>query len=208
MKRLVALALAASVVSGCYSLSTRYKFALDSVQRSPSRLSFAGELRQAGKSNSSDSFFCEDDAVMIYCIPSQAGMTLSVANKLDHSIKVLWDDSAFVNHRGQSMRVIHEGVRLMDKEKAQVPSIVPMHSTFSDSFGPADSYDYVSFGNNGHWEHEDLFPSFPDDNYVMQEKLSTWKGKPFQTLIAIEINGTKVEYQFGYHIADAMFVRE
>lgn len=84
-------------------------------------------------------------------IPEQIGFEL--ANRSSVAIKIIWDECAFVDQAGRSHRVIHEGVRLLDRDKSVAPSLVPPGASIRDMFYPAS---YVSW-TGSKWDHAPLY---------------------------------------------------
>jgi hypothetical protein len=68
-------------------------------------------------------------------LPEQIGFELT--NRSGRPIIIIWDECAFVDQAGRSHRVIHEGVRLLEKDKALVPTLVPPGAFIRDLFYPA-----------------------------------------------------------------------
>jgi len=66
----------------------------------------------------------EDDMVSFTWYVSKTQFNFRLENKTNHSIKIPWDDIVFIDPAGRSMRVIHSGIRYVDRNNAQAPSVV------------------------------------------------------------------------------------
>ena len=70
-------------------------------------------------------------------------LNFCLTNKSGYSIKLPWDDMAYVDEDGKTMRVIHSGIRLVDRNAAQAPTVIPKNATSDESrhggFGSTDN---------------------------------------------------------------------
>lgn len=125
----------------------------------------------------------------------------SIKNKAPGSIKILWDDMAFVGLNSESHRVIHKGVKYSEKEKEQAPSIIARNAELHDLVIPADK---IYFQKS--WEKWSAYP-FVDDFLYSPEDESTKhpNGKKIQILLPVIINEKRYEYQFVFEIENIRF---
>ncbi len=84
-------------------------------------------------------------------IPEEIGFSL--LNLTDAPMLVHWDESAYVDQSGRSHRVIHLGVRYIDRDKPMVPSIVPPKTRLEDIVYPTSHVLYTSTG----WDRKALY---------------------------------------------------
>ena len=138
----------------------------------------------------------EDDFVSFTWFVSSTQFHFLLRNKTNHSIKIPWDEIAYINPDGQSMRVIHSGIKLIDRNNAQAPSVVAKNSTLDDILIPSDHIYYVS-GQYGGWREEKLF-----ENYSSQEEanMSKYMGKNVSIVFPIIIENVTNEYTFQFEI--------
>lgn len=125
----------------------------------------------------------------------------TIKNNATGSIKVLWDDMAFVDINGESHRVIHKGIKYSEKEKEQAPSIIARNAELHDLIIPADKIYYQKS-----WEKWAAYP-FVDDFFYSPEDESTQhpNGKVIQVLLPVIINEKRYEYQFKFEIENIKF---
>jgi hypothetical protein len=121
---------------------------------------------------------------MIFII-TRTQVGFAAQNKSKTAIKVNWDDIAYVAVSGVAGRVIHSGIRLVDKEKSQAATVIPPGAKITDAIIPADNVTYA-----GGWKEARLF----DGDYM------SYNGKEFGLYFPVEINGTKKEYSFRFKI--------
>jgi len=112
--------------------------------------------------NSKYKFSFEDDMVKILLFAGSRDVTFSLENKTEHSIKIPWDEAAFVDETGRSHRVMHSGVKYTDKEKPQAPSIVVRKGIYEDIISAADYVHWDESGGNtaGRWAEDLTCPRF------------------------------------------------
>ncbi len=142
----------------------------------------------------------EDDLIAIeWYINSDVFFTLE--NKSDYTIKIPWDEIAFVNELGYAMRVLKSDVFVIEKNNMQVPAIVPKYSKVSDRLIPSD-YVVISPFNEDKVKVYQLFPSFRSKAQIQKSGLI---GENFKIYFPLIVNGFINEYIFEFKIEDIYF---
>jgi hypothetical protein len=75
----------------------------------------------------------DDDTLSIAFSPSNQQITFQLQNRSGFPIKLDWDQMAYVDFDGSSHRVIHQGVRLIQRDAPQSPTVVPRIPVFKTS---------------------------------------------------------------------------
>ena len=134
----------------------------------------------------------EDEMVSFVWYVSKSQFNFMLKNKTNHSIRVPWDDIVFINPGGRSMRVIHSGVRFVDRNKEQAPSVVAKNSVLEDVLIPADYIYYVDDGGSGFggWINHDVFHNY--------EQIGASASIVFPVIIENVTN----EYTFRFQVKD------
>lgn len=141
-----------------------------------------------------------DEYITIKFFVARSSVLFALQNNSDAAIRVNWDNISFVMPDGSAKRVIHQGVRFMEKDAPMAPSTVPPGSVLRDSLSPSD-YQYFVRGSGGGWESADLF----DPYMVVKKKFQAprqeidpdkWKGKTFDIFFPIETKGIQKDYTF------------
>ncbi len=132
---------------------------------------------------------CELDKIVIRWDLHLTHLYLNVENNTNSSIKVHWDESAFINTNNETLRIIHKGTKFSNKEKEQVPSIIIKGSKLSDVIIPADYANYSDYFKR--WVFNVLFGSH-------KEGLND--GKIFKISLAIEDSGEVSNYVFTFEL--------
>jgi hypothetical protein len=143
-----------------------------------------------------------------------------VRNKTDHSIKVVWDEASFIDLDGHLSRVMHIGVKFVDRNASQPPTVIPAHQHLTDDIFPTDRvYFREAYGRTpAGWHNTSLLrpvntlvtvqpgaptPAAPDS---FTTAVHARIGKRFGVLLPLEVEGVKNEYTFWFAVKDATVV--
>ena len=91
---------------------------------------------------------------------------------------------------GKSHKVIHQGVRFIEKDRPQPAALIPPGAIIEDFAYPSDSVQMIG----GSWVTGMLFPYAP--------KAAELKGKTFSLFMPVEVNGATKNYNFVFMIDD------
>jgi len=198
MKKILYVLLLSITLVGCYSLA----------QLRGNTYSYSHKL--IGESNDlvkiTDNTY-EDNDIKIGFSFGLKELDFELYNKTESPIKVIWDEASFIPF-GEGKKVMHKGVKYIDRNNAQVPTTIPSKTSLSDLICPTDNVYYrqgyygTSFSSPGGWETYDLWLSADmnkPDNEAMIMKL---KGLKYKVLLPMEVNGVKKNYTFNFEITD------
>lgn len=199
MKTLLLLAITV-ILSSCGSLFkiTSYSMSLVSVESPEDSKVKYGETKIVTSVSDTgiSKYTYQDDYISIIWYFGHKQLNFAITNKTGYSIKLPWDEMVYVDEDGQSMRVIHSGVKYIDRNSPQAPSIVAKNATFDDILVPADNIYYVS-GKYGGWEEKDLFPSYSNQEAADESSIL---GKTVRVVFPIIIQDITNEYIFEFKI--------
>ena len=85
---------------------------------------------------------------------------------------------------------MHKGVKLVDREQPQAPTIIPPKAQVDDLVVPTDYMAFIS----GNWKQENILP----DNVVAKQL----KGKTVSVFMPLEINGSVKNYSFEFLVSN------
>lgn len=180
-------------------ISIRFRIKLDNVERSIKTIQQFGEYRIERIEDKGIIKWCfEDEMTKIQWFPDNElkGMYFSLNNKTDYTIKIIWDGASFVDVNSKNHRVMHRGVKYIDRNNPQPATVVIRLGTLDDMIIPTD---YISYSSSG-WETLPLFrPEGGTANEVKFNALN-YMGKSFQILLPFEVEGTVHEYIFIFKI--------
>lgn len=136
------------------------------------------------------------------------GIILSLINNYSSTIKILWDEAAFVDHNGYSHRINHDNTSVskilskvtissnnvvsvsadvIDENKVQIPTVIPAGTRVNTAIIPANNAE---------------IPMYEPMSFADKEKaetrliaLQTHPEHPtIKLLLPIEVDGKKIEY--------------
>lgn len=189
------------LVVGCAAFTSykaHYDIGLTQVERPSDAKERYGEVEIA-PGDSTGQYTFSDGMVDILWICTANGIVFTLENKTGHSIKIIWDETVFVDADGNSQRVMHEGVKYIDRNSPMPPSVVAKKGKITDLIFPAENVYYVS-GKYGGWQEAPILPYKNMDELVLQKEAGEYVGKEFQILLALEIEDVVNEYTFSFKI--------
>ena len=179
---------------GSIFMSTSYNTSLVSVESPADAKIKYGEtkiINTIGEDGISK-YTYEDDFINIVWYIGKSKLNFFLTNKSGYSIKLPWDDMAYVDENGITMRVIHSGGRLIDRNATQAPSVVPKNATLEDILIPSENI-YFSSG----WIEKSLFPSYNSQEAANKSPIL---GKTIRIIFPIIIQDVQNEYVFEFSI--------
>lgn len=162
----------------------------------------------------------EDDLFEGVFIVTSDRIVCELKNKTDHSIKIIWDEASFIDINGNSGRIMHSGVKYVDRNSSQPPSVIPAHGKFNDVILPSDRVWYregyygTYYSKSGGWEHLGLIqPQFEITDPILERSQVTMSdtlestageliGKKIGVLLPLAIEGVVNEYTFWFEVSD------
>ena len=88
--------------------------------------------------------------------------------------------------------MLHQGVKLADRDKPQSPTVIPPGAKINDLVAPSDGVRFSTVVND--WEHDPLLPP--------SQMIVNYKGKTFGVFMPILTNSKKKNYTFTIRIDD------
>lgn len=70
-------------------------------------------------------------------------LSFEITNETELPIKIVWDNCALTNITGQPSRVMHYGIRYLEKDSSFPPSIIPAGQTLKEAATPVDNVTYM-----------------------------------------------------------------
>ena len=129
--------------------------------------------------------FADDDVKVSFTL-QEDNVSFTIQNKTSEAMKCIWDESSFIDINGNSKRVYHEGVRNVDRNAPQTPTIIPPNTSITDTIVPTENVDW---GYNN-WIYKPLFPGLPD----------AYIGKTFGVFLTLIKGGKEKNYTFRFKI--------
>lgn len=141
----------------------------------------------------------EDDMVKIGWLITIKNIAFVLTNKTDHTIKIIWDEAAYVDESGSSQRVMHSGVKYIDRNNPQPPSVIIRKGSIDDVIIPTNK---VRFFSGAGWIEDFLLPSgiYGQTPEEVNQNAKRQIGKNIKVLLPLEIQGVLNEYLFTFEI--------
>lgn len=141
----------------------------------------------------------EDDYIDIIWYVGMKQFNFTLKNKSNHSLKIYWDDISYVDVNGQVGRVMHSGVKYIDRNTSQPSTTVPKGASISDLLLPTDNVYFVS-GQYGGWRESYLIPCVYKTPEAFNAEASSYVGKKLTIVMPIMIENVQNDYTFTFNI--------
>ena len=186
--RLVPLTL---LLAACATGRPQFDVGLTKVERPANAKERYGETKitQIADSAGHHRYLFEDQLVSILWMPLSDQIAFYLTNKTDHSIKIVWDEAAYIDENQQSHRVMHNGVKYIDRNQSEPPTVVAGNSSFFDEIVPTDHVELVG----GDWV---TLPLVIASDSSAPSKV----GKTLRALLPLSIEDVVNEYTFTFTI--------
>ena len=176
-----------------------YEIVLSEVERPTEAKERYGESKISSTEEQDYQYVFEDEMIKILWLIGESQFGFFMTNKTDHSIKIIWDEGAYVDENNGSHRIIHSGDKYAQIDDPQPPSVIVRKGTLSDIVVPSDAIYY-----SGGWQQRYLLPTAQmagDPNLFLDENRKLI-GKNIQVLLPIQIEDVTNDYIFIFKIND------
>ena len=128
----------------------------------------------------------EDDYIDIIWYVGLKKFNFTLKNKSGHTLKINWDDVSYVDVKGQVGRVMHSGVKYIDRNSSQPSTTIPKGASISDILLPTDNVYYIS-GQYGGWRESYLVPCVYKTPEAFNSEAPALVGKKLTIMMPIMI---------------------
>ena len=193
------LVLSFMTLNGCSAKFIQYNLAMKEIERPKDAQIRYGEIYvEKINDDSENKYLYNDTIISLNCSFSPKTINFVIHNKTEYPIKIIWDEVAYINEEGQTTRVIHSGIRLIDRYNPQVPSIIAPKTEISETLLPVENIYYLN-----EWRYDYLFPQPHRDKPIKYELIADPQiGKRVSILLPFEIEGIINDYIFIFEIED------
>jgi hypothetical protein len=137
----------------------------------------------------------DGDMRISLAVDVSSGIAIEAINKSEGPIEIAWEQSAYINERSESSRLIHSNIRFMNKEQAQPNTVIPPNAKVSEMVFPSDHIN----SSSEKWTQKPLLP-YPlrlDSNV---EQIDQLVGKEIRLFMRFIVNEKKVDRTFSLKI--------
>jgi len=204
MRKFVPLLLFALLMSGC-TVAGYYVLNISEVERPQSANERYGEQKIINfNENKKTSYTYEDELIKIVWVPRLFQFDFILENKSDYSIKIIWDDAAYVNTKGASGRVIHSGIKFAERNYPQPHTVIAKKTHLDDLLIPVENIFFNEGGllSGSGWDVKPIFPNTADSKRYLVYLTKQYLGKTVKILLPIQVQETVNDYIFTFKIED------
>lgn len=177
---------------GCQLKRVRYGIQLEKVQKS---IKIASKY---GIGSWEDLTFKDGLCDITFSI-KEDGIGIELLNKIEETIKVVWDEAAYVNISGVSQRITHLGVKFIHSDRLQPVTAIPAGTKLNDLIVPARHATWTKSG----WEITPLYPevySFVKPPPQAKKVISEFNNKTIGILLPLKMDNYVNEYFFIFRV--------
>ena len=168
--------------------SGRYSMSLSKVQKPQNSQIKNGKI-EIVSDDSSTKFSYTDNCISVIWNVEISEFSFKLENKSSNNLKIEWDDASYIGIDNSASRVLHSGVRYVDKNKSMSPTVVPPGSYVEDLIVPVNLISYLG----GEWH---ISPLITNNKIYDSKKI----GKTIKVLLPISIKGVIIEYIFVFKV--------
>ena len=162
-------------------------------------------LNKPVSANPSDMNF-SDSLIVIGFFISDKAINFELKNISNEPIKIIWDEATIVQF-GEAKKVMHSGIKYIDKNNPQTATVVPSGATITDLVIPTENIYYLS-GQYGGWEERDLFPTTDLGKEQFRTMIFNCKDQKFTLHLPIVRKDTQLTYSFEFVITDVQELKK
>lgn len=177
------------------ALEGKYKTALIKVEKPENISERYGETKTVQDADVSK-FSFEDDIIDVLIWGTQEEFKFSLKNVSNSSLKIIWEEAAFVGLDGSTSKIMHTGIKFSEREGNQPPTTIIKGAKIDDLVTPTANvyYDegitsgYHTYGNG--WKTRPMLPQ-------------VYKGKDIgevRLMLPIQIKDVVNEYTFVFKV--------
>jgi len=144
--------------------------------------------------NGVNKFSFQDENISISIFATDR-FDFDLKNVSDHSIKLIWNDAAYVDLRGNSSKIMHNGIKYSQREENQQSTTIIAGANIHDVIIPNSSVYYdKGLGENTKFSGWRIAPLFPT-NYRGKNNIGE-----VRLMLPIQIKGVTNEYTFVFKV--------
>ncbi len=150
-----------------------------------------------------------DGKIQAVFIIGDKQLDFTLKNLTADPMKINWDEASLIIY-GESKRVMHKGVKYIDRNSPQAPTVIPGNSSIDDLVLPTDNVYYKEgsystyYSSPGGWKINDLLLSRDRNKEETKQLIMNSKGQILKFFLPIEQNNQKTNYTFEFQITDVI----
>lgn len=195
--------LASLSLQSCYTTSygAIYDIGLSSVESPADAKKQFGDTKIVNYLDDEDNiskYKYEDDFVDMVWYVTDKRFMFDLKNKTKYPIKINWDEVTYVDPNGEAKRVIHEGVKYVNRNETQAITTIPRGAKVSDFLVPSDNIVQGDYG----WYEANIIPVSFSTREKAEQSLDKYKGKKMSIMMPLQIENVQNDYMFEFEIGN------
>jgi len=122
-----------------------------------------------------------------------SSIPFELTNKSNNTLKIIWNDAAYINPKSNTGKIMHTGVKYIDRNNDQPSTSIIKGAKITDQATPTENI-YYSSGTNGGWSELNLLP------HIGKGDEKTLIGKTVKLLLPIQSGAKQHDYVFTFDI--------
>lgn len=139
----------------------------------------------------------QDSLINIVWTYSKTQISFELTNNSDHTLKLIWDDAAFISIDNESSRIFHKGIKYIDRENPLPPTSLYKKTTLSDLIAPTSYIKYIS-GQYGGWQSSPLIPTYARALSNKVEYDENLIDRTMRVILPIMVGDSTFAYDFNF----------
>lgn len=145
-------------------------------------------------------FSYEDNYINITWTIGIKQFAFNLKNKTDFNLKIIWDEAVYVDIDGSSSKVMHAGIKYVDRDASHPASIVAKKSYIDDMVLPTKNV-YMNSIYSG-WQEKAFLPIYAKSKEILLNDSKNYIGKQVKIILPIQIEDTVNEYEFVFDVSE------
>ncbi len=151
-----------------------------------------------------------NESVELFLKLSNRGYNIRIKNKTKKPMIIDWDRISYIGINGSANRIIHRGVKFINKSNTQEKTIIPPGATISDEIIPANNIQYkqalpgtwglMSGQTYTGWSIGNILPYYTKDVEERNSWTKYYIGKSVSLYLPVEIDSITTYYKFNFVI--------
>lgn len=142
----------------------------------------------------------EDESIKVVWSYGITRLDFTLKNKTEETLKLNWDDAAFIAMNNETIKVFHKGVKYIDRSNSQSPTSIYKGSILSDLVAPTTYTFYSSLLSN--WTSTPLIGL--NMRLATSEKApydENVAGKTIKVVLPLKMGDNMLEYIFTFKVS-------
>ena len=145
--------------------------------------------------------YIDDKIAIDWSYVMRSRLNFKLKNISAKNMRLIWDNAAYVDANGKVDRIMHHGIKYVDRNESQPSSTIPAGAILEDAIIPVGVIGYTArYG----WHEGTMFGFSTTDRRLAETQKANTFGRNIKVLLPIEIDGEITEYTFSFTVNEPM----